>query len=380
METPGDKFEGGAGLPSCMFSSAAEMISLQDLETPAPSYMNLYANWKHTVEDNISEILEVEDIEMNTKEDYSFSIGKQLTFRALEKFIERAKVGWSMQDVNTRKAAIEEILARPQIPQRTQEWYAQGKCVLTASEFSKLFGTPRCVNELAMSKIPSDKVYSTNRLACMTCEMGPFDWGVRFEPVVKQVLEAKWNAKIIDTGRILHPHDTHVAASPDGIVLEAADTRQVGRLVEIKCPITRKIGQGVPFDYWCQMQVQMEVTGIGECEYVEVKIDSIQGVSTDLSGVVDGHLWLLQHPLTCELSYVYNENDIREGWDILEKIPWRVNDIYTVTVTRDKAWYESTHEIRKQFWETVNTLQTMAQGAGRPKVVVTKEPACMIID
>jgi hypothetical protein len=382
METPGDKFEGGVRLPSCMFSSAADMISLQDIETPAPSYMNLYTTWKNTVEDDISDILHVEDVEMDMKEDYSFSIGKQVTFRALEKFIERAKVAWSMQDVDTRKAAVGEILARPQVPQRTQEWYTQGRSVLTASEFSKLFGTPRCVNELVMSKIPSDKVCSTNRLACMTCEMGPFDWGVRFEPVVKQILEAKWNAKIVDTGRILHPHDTHIAASPDGIVLEAEDTGRIGRLVEIKCPITRKIGQGIPFDYWCQMQVQMEVTGIGECEYVEVKIDSIQGISTDLSGVVDGHLWLLQHPLTCEVTYVYKESDIRDGWDILEKIPWRLNDIYIVTVPRDRAWYNSTDKVQKQFWENVEKAQkgNVQVGNGRQKVIVTKEPVCMIVD
>ena len=372
------KFDGGLALPTSMFQSVADMISQRDVETPAPSYINNFANWKETVEDEITEILQAADVVLDSSEEQSFQVGKQVTFRALEKFVERAKtVGWSSQPPEVRKEAAEKILARPQIPQRTPAWYAQGKEVLTASEFGKLFGTPRCVSQLVASKIPTGQAPSSNRLACMTCEMGAFDWGVRFEPVVKQILEAKWGVKIAEAGRIVHPKDTHVAASPDGIYLAATDPARVGRLVEIKCPITRKIGEGVPFDYWCQMQVQMEVTGIGECDYVEVKLDSIQGSATDLSGA-EGYVWLLQNPQTCEMRYAYTEAEMIEGWDVVEKIPWRVNGMYTVTVMRDMGWYENTAEMRRQFWKNVEEARKIPE---KPKVIVTKEPAaCMIVD
>ena len=370
MPTPVEKFNG----PERTSTAMTELISWADMESPAPSYPGSFQAWRDTTEDVIQEVVAASEIE----ETYDTDV----CFMALEKFLARAKcVSWTSQPPEVRAAQAKEILERPQIPQRTEAWYAQGKQVLTASEFAKLFGTPRCVSQLVMSKVPVSVSTSTNRLACMTCEMGPFDWGVRFEPVVKQILEAKWGVKIAEAGRIIHPTDCHVAASPDGIFLEATDPARVGRLVEIKCPITRKVGEGIPFEYWCQMQVQMEVTGVGECEYVEVKLDSLQKSQTDLSGA-EGHLWLLQNPATCEMRYVYNEADILEGWDITEKIPWKVNEMYTVTVTRDRGWYQGTEELRREFWKNVEEARKGAFKAveGRQKVIVTKENECLIVD
>jgi hypothetical protein len=261
---------------------------------------------------------------------------------------------------------VQHLLSLPQIPQRTAEWYAQGKQVLTASEFSTIFKTPRAVSQLVVAKSGAAAAAPTasNRLACMSCEMGPFDWGIRFEPVVKAYLEKAWGAKIAESGRLLHPTDHRLAASPDGLIVTAADPARVGRLVEIKCPITREIGSAaataVPFDYWCQMQLQMEVTGIDECEYVEVKIDSIgkqkEALAADV--VPEGHLWLFQDSGgTCEMVYAYTEaqRDALEasGKDLIETIPWRINRIETRVVARDRAWFESTETTRTAFWRDV---------------------------
>jgi hypothetical protein len=373
-----------------MFHSATELIGWSDLEGPAPSHAASFQEWKDRAETVLEDVLGSSDAKLAGSDEKSYEIGKQFGFRALEKFVVKATaVGWASQPPDVRRLAAEQILARPQIPQRTPAWYAQGKEVLTASEFAKLYGSPRCVSQLVMSKVPNPSApAATNRLACMTCEMGPFDWGIRFEPVVKQILEKKWGAKIAEAGRIMHPTDTHVAASPDGIIMEAEDPARVGRLLEIKCPITRAIGGGVPHDYWCQMQVQMEVTGVGECEYVEVKIQSLQGGETDLSGVADGHVWLLQNPQTCEMRYAYTELEAAHlkaaGWDTTETIPWRLAGMYAVTVTRDKGWFQETAELRRQFWENVEKARRGAFQVveGRAKTVnVIKEPAvCLIQD
>ena len=382
---PPAKFDDGVpGLPGHMFQSATELIAWKDLETPACSYPAAFQEWCDSTEAVISEILELGDMEAE-KDIESFAIGKKVAFRAFEKFLSRATAtGWSSQGAEARAAAAEALLALPQIPQRTQAWYAQGKEVLTASEFAKLLGTPRSVSQLVMSKVPSETVNQKNRLACMSCEMGPFDWGIRFEPVVKQILTANWGVTIAEAGRILHPTDPRVAASPDGIYLAATDPARVGRLVEIKCPITRQIGEGVPFEYWCQMQVQMEVTGVEECDYVEVKLDSIQGSVTDLSGQADGHIWLLQRQ-PCDIKYSYTEEEtvshIKGGWELMEKIPWRLNEMYAVTVTRDRAWFKGTEELREQFWKNVELARKGAfQVVEGRKVIVHKEPACLIQD
>ena len=47
---------------------------------------------------------------------------------------------------------------------------------------------------------------------------------------------------------------------------------QAGHLVEIKCPITRLLVEDeIPYEYYCQMQIQMEVTQCPAVEYIEMK-------------------------------------------------------------------------------------------------------------
>jgi len=387
------KFDTASGLGfstyKSMFPSVSEMLSWTDLDTPAPSYSNTFPAWKESAEDVMESIVEASDLKLGPQEIEGAEAARQIGFGVLEKFLEKAQaVGWSTQSPAARRAELERILALPQIPQRTQEWYAQGKSVLTASEFGNLFGSPRAVRQLAFNKIGAP-TSQTNRLACMTCEMGPFDWGIRFEPVVKQILEARWGAKIVDSGRLTHPTDPLLAASPDGLILEATDPNRVGRLLEIKCPISREIGESIPFEYWCQMQIQMEVTGIEECEYVEVKIDSISPKKADLSGATpDGSIWLFQDTATCQMHYSYTMSEKEEaeskGWDLMETIPWRLGNFFSKTVVRDKSWFNSTAQMRSDFWALVEQARKGEiqpfEVKSRSKVLVTKEPECRIVD
>jgi len=367
-----------------MFEPVADMLRWNDTLNSAPSYSNHYEKWKDSVQDSIDAVLK--DTTLTADEGDSAEVAFDIGTSILEKFVKRAAaVGWGSQSPEERRAAVEAILALPQIPQRTPAWYAQGKCVLTASEFASLFGTERAIRQLAFQKVQAPSQNSTNRLACMTHEMGPFDWGIRFEPVVKQILEARWGAKILEAGRLLHPTDPLLAASPDGLLLEATDPARIGRLLEIKCPVTREITGTIPFEYWCQMQIQMEVTGIDECEYVEVKLDSATKKMADLSGAVpDGFVWLFQNAGTCEMSYAYTEEEKErhagEGLDLIETIPWRLNKIFTKVVVRDRAWFQGTASIRQQFWETVGKLRTgeIVPFEPKQKAVGPKVTVCLI--
>jgi hypothetical protein len=125
------------------------------------------------------------------------------------------------------------------------------------------------------------------------------------------------------------------------------------------------------------MQVQMEVTGIDECEYVEVKIDSLGKNVTDLSGA-EGFVWLLQDPATCVMRYAYTEAEAEaEGQEIVEKIPWRLGGMYAVTVARDRGWFQQTAELREAFWLKVEEVRKLPES---PRVVVIKEAACLFVD
>ena len=362
-----------------MFGPVADMMRWNDSVQPAPSYQTHFEKWKTGFQDTVEEMLC--DAALNQEEEGAKDVAVTIGTSILELFVKRATaVGWASQTKEERQLAVHQILSLPQIPQRTQAWYAQGKSVLTASEFASIFGTERAVRQLANQKIQPPTV-STNRLACLTHEMGPFDWGIRFEPVVKMILEQRWGATILEAGRLLHPTDPLLAASPDGLILSATDEARVGRLLEIKCPITREITETIPFEYWCQMQVQMEVTGIDECEYVEVKLESITPKKADISGA-EGFVWLVQNPSTCEMMYTYTELEkeqrLAEGHELIETIPWRLAKFFSKTVTRDRGWFQGTASMRQQFWETVEKLRT-GEVKIEPKVKVVKE-GCMIME
>lgn len=397
-----------------MLSGACELVGFLDVLQPAPSHPALFEEWRQGTEGTLQKICEDSEIETSAAETSAAAC-----LDTLDLFLQKAQAAiWSDQPAAERKAYVSHLLSLPQVPQRTPDWYAQGKQVLTASEFSTIFKTPRAVSQLVLTKAGTAPAISySSRLACMSCEIGPFDWGIRFEPVVKQVLERKWGATIAESGRLLHPSDPRLAASPDGLILDAEDPARVGRLVEIKCPISREIGGVVPFDYWCQMQLQMEVTGVDECEYVEVKIDSIAKQKAELGPdvVPEGYLWLFQNPLgECEMVYAYTEEQREEfeasGFDLIETIPWRIERLDTRVVPRDRAWFQSTAEKRESFWADVEKAKAgefqpvaatpkkrvAAAGKGQLVLNIIKEggtveaipagtpvpagPACMILD
>lgn len=377
-----------------MFQPVADLLSWNDMATPVSSYPNLFPAWKEEAEQVVDTVLEDSGVTLTRAEEEASGVAREIGFGILQKFVQRAQaIGWASQSAEVRRLEVERILSLPQVPQRTQEWYLQGKRVLTASEFGNLFGSPRAIRQLAFQKVcppEGSPPQQTNRLACLTCEMGPFDWGVRFEPVAKLILTEKWGATIVDSGRLLHPTDSLLAASPDGLFLDAADPARVGRLLEIKCPITREIGNGIPFEYWCQMQIQMEVTGIEECEYVEVKIlSSTAKKEWDLSGATpDGYVWLYQDTTSCRMSYAFTEEECgkagKAGLELVETIPWKLGKMYTQTVVRDRGWFQSTQGQRDAFWEIVGQarrgeIQPFEVKSKKQIVTVTKEE-CRITD
>ena len=75
-----------------------------------------------------------------------------------------------------------------------------------------------------------------------------------------------------DFGCIPHSLYPNIGASPDGINTNTKSTRY-GRMVEVKnrfsnsFPIT-----GIPKEeYWIQMQVQMNVCNLNECDFLETR-------------------------------------------------------------------------------------------------------------
>ena len=356
-----------------MFAPVSGHIEDHEATNCFTSHPTLQSQWK----DDLQEVTKVM-IDEPTLADATDEI-QTFILQGVERFLEKAtNKRWRDLSPEAKYAHVQTILMRPQVAQRTADWYLQAQSMLTASEFASLYASERQYANLVLAKaLPPVLRSSSSRLACRTEAMGPFDWGIRFEPVVKQIFEKRWDVTIFEAGRITHSTDTRLAASPDGIL-------STGELLEIKCPISREIGGAVPFEYWCQMQIQMEVTGIDVCEYVEVRLEASHPKKMAFVRPDDpydeGVLWLLNKEFDYTYAYTLETRKEKEldGWSVHEAIPWALVDFHHVTVQRDEKWFKGTAALREKFWNCVEAAK-----AGTFKVPAPATPrakACRIQD
>ena len=251
---------------------------------------------------------------------------------------------------------LHELLNRKQVEQRTPEWYEQMSTVISASELGNLFASPRQRAKMVVSKtIPYQ---SRNQSLAVTGRMSAFDWGIRFEPVVKQIYEYKYGTVIKELGRLYHPIDKRCAASPDGLIYSCPKNERVGRLIEIKCPVTREIDGIVPKDYYAQMQMQLHVTGLQACDYVE-GVFSSQYNNMDEKigpGLYNGYIAVVNKDDV--LYYIYSPVNV-DIWvpvtddKIIEIIPWKLMQWGEQIVMKSEEWWKSLVPIMDTFWEDV---------------------------
>jgi len=249
-----------------------------------------------------------------------------------------------------------EVLTRDSVEQRSEDWYKQAANMVTASEFCSILKPGRTRGRVVLSKVnPQPRPPSRPVPSEM---MTPFDWGIRFEPVIKQIYEHKYNCKIIDVGRLVHPTDPKVGASPDGIVTGGEKN---GRLIEIKCPITREVGKSIPEEYQIQMQLQLEVTGADKCDYVECTLRSAGGRKIQTGpALMSGIMWRVSKG-TEEEKYIYGpiggtvevEPMLEEDEHVLEVIPWELVEYVEIEVKNSPNWWLSVQPVLKEFWQDV---------------------------
>ena len=278
------------------------------------------------------------------------------------------------------------LLTAPQVEQRTAEWYSETRNMLTASEIATVFKAGRTRGSLVMSKVEPTVVAASAsasprpppRLAVGRKETTSLDWGVRYEPVVKAHLEKTLGCTIQDLGRIRHRTDARIAASPDGLITScSSDPALIGRLVEIKCPSTRVIkDDAISFEYWCQMQLQMEVCDRPACEFVEVKFREPASASaspeaTDATPqtkgipsntIIDSGWITLESNIETDINrYVYHETEQQppqdEMWASVETYQWELIRLRRVTVLRDPVWYANSQEKFAEFWKDVEAAR-----------------------
>lgn len=257
--------------------------------------------------------------------------------------------------------------------QRTDAWHAKRGEMLTASEIYKGLSsaTPAMRHELIMSKlVPRVRLPSNQQAA-------PLIWGTRFEPIAKEIycIQQGGNISIADTTCVPHPIVSFLGASPDGIII--SDDERHGCLVEFKCPFNRVYNpeKPIPETYYHQMQLQMECTGLDECDYVEMRfskvsysewIDSKAEYKSIMMISADGEV--IYRPLSDTKDISVWKNEAIKG-DVLnwQCIYWVLSSSISSRVNRDLSWLTSHLPSLTSVWQEVQTHRSAGSLPEHPK-------------
>ena len=201
----------------------------------------------------------------------------------------------------------------------------------------------------------------------------PLHWGQKFEPLSVMIYEGLYNTHVEEFGCIPHPHYNFIGASPDGIVVNNSCDRY-GRMLEIKNVVSRVI-TGIPkFEYWVQMQLQMEVCNLDKCDFLETKFTEYSNETEfydDVDTKVEEKGIMMLFYRENKPFYLYkplnittkcgNDKWVDEHFDLYENsnvrwlrtIYWKLDTISCILVVRDKNWFKESIVQLAKIWRTI---------------------------
>lgn len=180
------------------------------------------------------------------------------------------------------------LLSREQFQQRSPEWYAVRRDLLTASD---------AASALDIKPYPSYRGSSRADLLRKKVSNSPINnmfvaHGQKYEDEARDWASAALGEVVLEVGLVRHETLSWLAASPDGVTL-------TGKLMEIKCPLKREIQPGrIPHHYYPQVQVQMEVCDIDQTIFVQYKpafLNDDGKAFIDIVVIERDRLWFREH-------------------------------------------------------------------------------------
>ena len=293
------------------------------------------------------------------------------------------------------KRQIDVLRSIYQPTQRTPEWYQYRYNLITASNAYKAFESQSMQNQLIYEKCKplvinsGDVVQSVNTNTTL-------HWGQKYEPLSVMIYEHRYHTKIEDFGCIKHDVYGFIGASPDGINVDPKSPLY-GRMLEIKNIVNRDI-TGIPKkEYWIQMQLQMEVCKLDECDFLETKFTEYPDYSTyaedtdettgDLNiskdhkrkgtimyfQTLEGLPKYVYQPLNLTSKEIgqWREKMIANSCHIFIKIIfWKLDIFSCVLVHRNRQWFQDNVGKLEMLWKTVEQERVTGYEHRAPKKIV----------
>jgi putative phage-type endonuclease len=263
----------------------------------------------------------------------------------------------------------------PNIEQRSQEWHDIRKKMITASDFAQALGKGKfgTAKDFYKSKCGYEqRVFDSN------CP--PLKWGIRYEEVANMFYQQKMGVRMTEFGIIQHPSISFIGASPDGV-------SDLGIMLEIKCPYKRKKTETIPEQYYYQIQGQLEVCNLEECDYLECYIIEYSDRSSMISddticykGVVyETESGVFEHGLLND-----TEHEIKKFCKVYY---YGIKDYFLRRVLRDKEFFNEALTQLVDVWKNVETYRldkgkydTATKSSIRKKIAKEPKVPCLFRD
>lgn len=319
---------------------------------------------------------------------------------------------------NFIETKLEYLRSMPQPTQRTPEWYVFRHNLITASNVYKAFESQSMVNQLIYEKCQPIKVFESDKPTMVNTNT-TLHWGQKYEPLSVLIYENMYKTTVEDFGCIQHEKYKFLGASPDGINVHPNSDRY-GRMLEIKNIVNREI-TGIPKkEYWIQTQLQMEVCGLNECDFLETKFteypnrQSFQDDTmhdgnmnhyvniTDESSInytisKNGNkkgIIVYFHTHEGKPLYIYKPLDIIDSQDIVDWedttilkyegdefkytfmsfIYWQLEKLSCVLIIRNEKWFEDNVSQIAKVWKTIEEERVTGYEHRAPNRKQKKEP------
>jgi putative phage-type endonuclease len=274
----------------------------------------------------------------------------------------------NMEVINKK---LDYLRSKHQPEQKSNAWYEYRHNLLTASSIWKAFSSDSNKNSLIYDKCKPFNIEKYN----MVGTDSPLHWGHKYEPLSVMYYEMKYKTKIEDFGCIVHDKFKFIAASPDGINNDPSSQRY-GRMLEIKNIVNREIN-GIPkIEYWIQMQMQMEVCNLNECDFLETRFVEYEqkedfdndgefnwSASNKLKGLImyfikDEKPFYIYAPLLMNATDCDNwqEQTMLNHQELtwVKNIYWKLEEVSCVLVLRNQLWFNHAVSVFENIWETIN--------------------------
>jgi hypothetical protein len=301
-----------------------------------------------------------------------------------------------VRDLKWYQNRVKVLRAKPQPAQRSPEWYAARNTRITASEAACCLTLSeeickQYVNDFniknfkykpehCLSHYDNREDYIINKCRTFYGENLFKDsiytlHGKKYEEIATRLYRKQFNTEVWEFGLLPHSRLNWLAASPDGITPN-------GIMLEIKCPYSRKIDEGVPpIWYWVQMQHQLFVADLDECDFLECEIKELKTEEDFITQIVgekqDKGILLnkISEPDNSETKYIYPPDHLNTE---IEYIEWANNTInnseceivpiyyfiskwFVINVKRRREWFETIKPYLKSTIDLIRRLQSDRQ-------------------